>query len=357
MDQALNINRAFVETPAKWLMKRFIPLFARRTGNGRDIQHKREEVHALCVNTLLGKYHNCLFSPKNFTSGDKAPWGRSSSHLLSASLEAAQSDRRLLQLWQRRLNCGTSRSIVGAGTHQDLFLPVGLLGPRSCLHCWVGPVGNVASTNCDITCKPQAPPRNFSRWSTYPEARTWLGPIKVPVNGSLGEIPSVETRTKGPLKLTPKFLQWKCAYCVLIAGLLHARYADSRSHFIRHATSLCCQGPRDSKWWMSAMRQQNKGNLKKQLVVRSVEWRLRFLPPLSSVVVLYTQGVECKQWREVRDRLRLSVPTTHFDQMSRVPIMWSRRTLLISASRQWLLLSEIDLVSSCWPLGLNKGRK
>lgn len=163
---------------------------------------------------------------------------------------------------------------------------------------------------------------------------------KVPVNGSLGEIPSVETRTKGPVKLTPKFPQWKCAYCVLIAGLLHTRYADSRSHFIKHATSLCCQGPRDSKWWMSAMRQQNKSNLKKQLVVRSVEWRLSLLPPLSSVVVLYTQGVECKQWREVRDRRRLSVPTTHFDQMSRVPIMWSRRTLLISPSRQRLFFCQ-----------------
>lgn len=122
----------------------------------------------------------------------------------------------------------------------------------------------------------------------------------------------METRTKNPVKLTPKFLQWKCAYCAVIAGLPHARYAESRSHFIKHATSLCCQGPRDSKWWMSAMKQQNKSNLKKQLVVRSVEWRLCFLPPLSSVVVLYTQGVECKQWREVRDRLRLFVPATRF---------------------------------------------
>lgn len=41
-------------------------------------------------------------------------------------------------------------------------------------------------------------------------------------------------------------------------------------------------------------------------------------PSLSSVVVLYTQGVECKQWREVRDRLRLSVTTTHFNQMLRI---------------------------------------
>lgn len=32
--------------------------------------------------------------------------------------------------------------------------------------------------------------------------------------------------------------------------------------------------------------------------------------PLPSVVVLYTQGVECKQWREVRDHSRPSVNTT-----------------------------------------------
>jgi len=33
-------------------------------------------------------------------------------------------------------------------------------------------------------------------------------------------------------------------------------------------------------------------------------------PPLFSVVVLYTQGVESKQWREVRDHSRPSVNTT-----------------------------------------------
>lgn len=33
-------------------------------------------------------------------------------------------------------------------------------------------------------------------------------------------------------------------------------------------------------------------------------------PPLSSVVVLYTQGVESKQWREVSDHSHLSVNKT-----------------------------------------------
>lgn len=70
--------------------------------------------------------------------------------------------------------------------------------------------------------------------------------------------------TPRPPKTTPRFPQWKCTYCVLIAGLLHNRYADSRSHFFKHATSLCCQDPRENKWRMSALKQQNKSNLKKQ---------------------------------------------------------------------------------------------
>lgn len=197
-----------------------------------------------------------------------------------------------------------------------------------------------------------SPTQELFRVKYLSRSQNLVRPHKSSSKWFLGEIPSVETRTKGPVKLTPKFLQWKCAYCVLIAGLLHACYADSRSHFIKHATSLCCQGPRDSKWWMSAMKQQNKSNLKKQLVLRSVEWRLSFLPPLSSVVVLYTQGVECKQWREVRDRLRPSVPTTHFDQMSRVPIkskdtanivpvdsdFFCQRSTSLAAFSHWVLI-------------------
>lgn len=55
----------------------------------------------------------------------------------------------------------------------------------------------------------------------------------------------------------------------------------------------------------------------KEACVAEIVFRLS----LSSVVVLYTQGVECKQWREVRDRLRLSVPTTRSSHMPRMPIM------------------------------------
>lgn len=94
---------------------------------------------------------------------------------------------------------------MGASTVQAGTVPLTWPSRQLCLHCRVGPLSNVTSFDfdCDITCKPQAPPKNFFGvdLSTYSGGGTWLGPIKVLVNGSLGEFPSVETRTMGLIKL------------------------------------------------------------------------------------------------------------------------------------------------------------
>lgn len=60
------------------------------------------------------------------------------------------------------------------------------------------------------------------------------------------------------------FVSWLQGCCTYVA---------TRSHFIKHATSLCCQDLRDNKWWMSAMKRRNKSDSAARHVAETVEWR------------------------------------------------------------------------------------
>lgn len=101
------------------------------------------------------------------------PRGGSSSHLPASP---AQSDQKLLQFWH---NVETAR-ISGQCWRQELSRNLLALTwpPRwLCLHCRVGSLGNVKSFgfDCDITCKPQAPPRNYSGLIEVPTLERELG--------------------------------------------------------------------------------------------------------------------------------------------------------------------------------------
>lgn len=72
---------------------------------------------------------------------------------------------------------------------------------------------------------------------------------------------------------------------------------------------------------MSAKKEHNKQHLKKPDAGLELFNGCTYLlslpflpPPFFSVVVLYTQGVESKQWREVRDHCLLSVNKTLSDK-------------------------------------------
>lgn len=105
--------------------------------------------------------------------------------------------------------------------------------------------------------------------------------------------------------------------CVLIARLkLCCRSSQScfRALFpksSRLALHYAVRAWQDNYWWMSAEKEQNKPHLKKRGAwLRLFSDSVSSAFTLFSVVVLYTQGVESKQWREVRDHSRSSVNTT-----------------------------------------------
>lgn len=150
---------SFCWNSCKIAVELFYSPFPQRIGNRRDIKPNQEEVHALCVHTARKISPSPPPLPKEIQqhSGATAPQtGHLHTYMLHPTIrrEIFSVVTLAFKLQEFLVNTEGRKS---PGTVPLIWPPQWL-----CLYCGAGPLNNITrfDFDYDITCKPQAPPRN-----------------------------------------------------------------------------------------------------------------------------------------------------------------------------------------------------